>query len=192
MAGLRGLVQAMEDDLDWIEIHSRLAARARDWDEGGRPDNRLMSGPDIAAAKRLIETRRPTAPEMLPVQLDFIQVSEAHEQAQRSARERDLEERRRLAEDALAQSRRVVRLTRAFLAGALVLLGLAAGAGWFAWKQREQSVQAATEASIRQVRGATRGAKRGGSSTNDARSPNHAIRPARGGCARHSRPAGRW
>src|SRR5262245_30853257 len=105
MAGLRGLVQALEDDLDWIEAHSRLATRARDWDEGGRSTNRLMSGPDIAAAKQLVETRKPSAPVMLPVQLDFIQASEAHEAAQRSERERDLEDRRRLAEEALAQSR---------------------------------------------------------------------------------------
>src|SRR5262249_51360226 len=60
MVGLRGLVQALEDDLGWIEGHSRLATRARDWDEGGRPANRLLSGPDIAAAKLLVETRKPT------------------------------------------------------------------------------------------------------------------------------------
>ncbi len=109
MAGLRGLVQALEDDVEWIDAHSRLAARARDWEEGGRPSNRLMSGADIAAAKRLIETRKPAAPPMLPVQLDFIQASEAHERAQTSQRERELDERRKLAEEALAQSRRAVR-----------------------------------------------------------------------------------
>jgi spore germination cell wall hydrolase CwlJ-like protein len=109
MAGLRGLVQALEDDLEWIEAHSRLANRARDWDEGGRATNRLMSGPDIAAAKRLIETRKVSAPPMLPVQLDFIQASKAHEAAQKSEREQELEEKRRLAEEALAQSRKAAK-----------------------------------------------------------------------------------
>ncbi len=140
MTGLRGLVQALEDDLDWIDAHSRLATRARDWDKDGRPANRLMSGSDIAAAKKLVETRKPTAPEMLPVQHDFIQASVAHEAAQASARERDLEERRRLAEEALAQSRRAERRTRLGLAVALALMLLATGLGGMAWWQRGESL----------------------------------------------------
>jgi hypothetical protein len=122
MAGLRGLVQALESDLAWIEAHSRLAIRARDWDEGGRAVNRLMSGADIAAAKALVETRKSSAPPMLPVQIDFIQASEAFEAAQRSERERDLEERNRLAEEALKQSRRAQRRTIAGFISASVLL----------------------------------------------------------------------
>ena len=74
-------------------------ARATGRRAGGR--SRLMSGPDIAAAKRLIETRKPTAPEMLAVQIDFIQSSERPKR-RRSERERELEERRGLAEEALA------------------------------------------------------------------------------------------
>lgn len=120
MWGLRGVEQALEDDLDWIEAHSRLAARARDWQEGGRPTNRLMSGPDIVAAKRLVETRKSTAPAMLPLQLDYLQASEVQEATQTSAREKELEERRRLAEAALAQSQQLVRRTK------LGLLALAA------------------------------------------------------------------
>jgi hypothetical protein len=144
MQGLRGLVQALEDDVEWIDAHSRLATRARDWDDGGRPSNRLMSGPDIAAAKQLIEMRKPSAPPMLPVQLDFIQASEAHEAAQSSERERELEEKRRLAETALAQSRRVVQRTRIGLAVAVALMVVA---GWFGYdstrKAREIEVQKA-------------------------------------------------
>jgi hypothetical protein len=60
-------VQALEVDLPWIDAHSRLATRARDWEEGGRATNRLMSGEDIVAAKRLVETRKSSAPEMLPL-----------------------------------------------------------------------------------------------------------------------------
>lgn len=95
MLGLRALVQALEDDLGWIDAHSRLANRARDWDQGGRTTNRLMSGPDVAAAKRLIEERKPTAPPMQDLQLDYIQASEAYETAQNSAREQKLERERR-------------------------------------------------------------------------------------------------
>ncbi len=137
MAGLRGLVEALETDHDWIERHSRLASRARDWDEGGRPTNRLMSGVDIKVAKQLVESRKPQSPPTLPVQMDFIQASEAHEAAQTTARERDLEERRRLAEEALAQSRKAELRTRAGLAAALVLALTAGLAGLYAWSQAE-------------------------------------------------------
>ena len=99
MKGLFDLIGALEADYDWIDRHNRLATLARDWDQGGRPANRLMSGADIAAAKSLVETRKPSAPPILPVQLDFIQSSEAHEAEQRSARERELAEREQLLKE---------------------------------------------------------------------------------------------
>lgn len=142
MAGLFGLVEALEADHEWIEKHSRLATRARDWDEGARPTNRLMSGPDIQTAKVLLETRKSSSPLMLPVQLDFIQASEAHEAAQTSARERELDARNQLTLEALKQSRRVVQRTRQLLAVAVVLATAASGGGWMAWtKQREAEAQ---------------------------------------------------
>jgi hypothetical protein len=146
MAGLRGLVQALEDDLEWIEAHSRLANRARDWDEGGRATNRLMSGPDIAAAKRLIETRKMSAPPMLPVQLDFIQASEVHEAAQKNAREQELQEKRRLAEEALAQSRKAERRTRVGLVAVVFLALVASGLGIWADTSRRAALVAQAEA----------------------------------------------
>ena len=56
------------------------------------------------AAKHLVETRNANAPEVLPVQLDFIQASERAEATQTTQREKDLEEKRRLAEDALRRA----------------------------------------------------------------------------------------
>lgn len=155
MAGLRGLVEALEADHEWIEAHSRLATRARDWDDGGRPTNRLMSGPDIVAAKRLVETRKSSAPSMLPVQLDFIQASEVEETARQSA------ERQRLEQMAAAQldrelalkdkevaqqreadaARRVVQRTRVGLFAALLLAGVAVCAGLFAFSERMVALQ---------------------------------------------------
>jgi TPR repeat protein len=91
--GLRNLQQALEDDHEWIEAHSRLAARARIWKEGNNRDqaNRdllLMSGDDIAAASRLIETRKAGAPPILSEHLEYIKASKAHKDvtAARTAR----------------------------------------------------------------------------------------------------------
>ena len=128
MLGRNGLVQALEDDLPWIDAHSRLATRARDWEDGERATIRLMSGADIAAAKRLVAERKPTAPPLLPVQLAFIQASEAHEATQTSNRERELEERERLLRTVLAR-------TRLGLAVSALLTVVALAAGAWAWNR---------------------------------------------------------
>jgi hypothetical protein len=49
--GLRELVAALNNDLDWLREHTRLLLRATEWEAGGHPANRLLSGGDIAAAK---------------------------------------------------------------------------------------------------------------------------------------------
>ena len=49
-SGLVGLVSALNTDLDWLREHTHYLQRATEWDAGGRPANRLLSGPDIATA----------------------------------------------------------------------------------------------------------------------------------------------
>jgi WD40 repeat protein len=106
MTGVRGLVSALETDLDWLREHTRLLARAREWDEGGRPVNRLLSGPDVTAAKALVDERKPDAPPMLPLQLDFLKASEDNEAAKADAARAELAERERLVKQAeIAQAR---------------------------------------------------------------------------------------
>jgi len=150
ITGLRSLVEALEADHVWIEAHSRLAARARDWDEGGRPNNRLMQGSDIVAAKGLVESRKIGAPEVRPVQLDFIRASEASEVAQQNNRERELVEKRRQAEEALRLSQRVVHRTKIGLATALLFAGLALWFGYESKRSAEQAQRTTREAQISQ------------------------------------------
>src|SRR5215475_2994344 len=50
-AGLLDLVEGLKTDLEWLREHTRLLQRATEWEAGGRPRNRLLSGGDIAAAK---------------------------------------------------------------------------------------------------------------------------------------------
>jgi len=92
MTNLKRLVQALEDDLDWLREHTRLLTRAREWDEVGRPINRLLSGADIATAKALVDARKPNAPPMLPLQLDFLAASEQADTERKSAERLRLEE----------------------------------------------------------------------------------------------------
>src|SRR5262245_51650555 len=48
---LANLVAVLNTDFEWVREHTRYLQRAREWDAGGRPANRLLSGDDIAEAK---------------------------------------------------------------------------------------------------------------------------------------------
>ena len=77
--GLVQLASALNTDLDWLREHTRYLQRATEWDAGGRPANRLLSGPDIASAKAWAARRPKNAPEPTALQLDFIKASEAED-----------------------------------------------------------------------------------------------------------------
>jgi hypothetical protein len=75
-SGLTRLVEALNTDLEWLREHTRYLLRATEWDVGGRAENRLLSGNDIAAAKAWAARRPNGAPELTTLQLDFIRTSE--------------------------------------------------------------------------------------------------------------------
>ncbi|MCB1738804.1 MAG: toll/interleukin-1 receptor domain-containing protein [Gammaproteobacteria bacterium] len=152
MAGLTALVRALNTDVAWLREHTRYQGLARSWDQAGRPDNRLLSGSDVATAKRWASERPKDAPEITALHLDYIRASEAVEAARANA------ERQRLAEvdaaqraraDALGQleqatvakleaSRRLVRRTVALaVVGILLVLALAGAMGLYArWQAK--------------------------------------------------------
>jgi TPR repeat protein len=105
--GLAKLVTALNTDLDWLREHTRLLQRASEWEAGGKPANRLLSGADITAAKAWAARRPKDAPELTPLHLDFIRASELEEEARRNT------ERQQLAEMAAAQTERAKALTAA-------------------------------------------------------------------------------
>jgi hypothetical protein len=61
--GLAKLVAALNTDFDWLREHTRYLQRATEWDAGGRPENRLLSGNDILEAKAWAARRPKGAPE---------------------------------------------------------------------------------------------------------------------------------
>jgi hypothetical protein len=179
-SGLALLVKALNTDLDWLREHTRYLQRATEWDTGGRPASRLLSGPDIASAKAWAARRPKDAPAATPLQLDFIKASETDEIRQQSveaqrlqeiseaqaAREKalaDREKAQQLEAEArkseaeaqkreAAEARRVAQRTMAGLAAALVL---AVVAGWFAWtanQQRDVALEATRTANMQRDR----------------------------------------
>jgi WD40 repeat protein len=170
--GLVGLVTALNTDLDWLREHTRYLQRASEWAAGPPPrsTNRLLSGPDIEAAKAW-EARRPkSAPEPTALQREFIKASEAEALRQMSAEAQRLKEMaeaqderaRALAEreaaqareaeaqkreveaqkQAAAEAKRVASRTRLGFVVAMVLAGFAA---WFAWNAHQQRTEAENE-----------------------------------------------
>src|SRR5262245_31329805 len=90
--GLNSLVAALNTDFDWLREHTRYLQRATEWDRGGRPANRLLSGDDIAEAKAWAARRPKNAPEPTALHLDFILASEEEAEARSNAHRKQLEE----------------------------------------------------------------------------------------------------
>lgn len=144
--GLVRLVTALNTDLDWLQEHTRLLVRASEWASAGRPENRLISGNDIAAAKAWAARRPKGAPEPTDMHLDYIRASEEAEKARMSAERQRIEETARfqaereaaLGKAEIAQqekeeaSRRLVRRTYTGMAVAALLTITSLGAGLFA------------------------------------------------------------
>jgi hypothetical protein len=99
--GLTRLTRALNTDLDWLREHTRLLQRATEWEAGDRPENRLLSGGDIATAKAWAARWPKDEPEPTPLHLDFIRTSEEAEASRHNA------ERRRCERPAQASEARV-------------------------------------------------------------------------------------
>ena len=90
-AGLARLAEALNTDFEWLREHTRYLQRATEWDGGGRPANRLLSGDDIAEAKAWAARRPKNAPEPTALHLDFIRASEEEAEARSSAQRKQFE-----------------------------------------------------------------------------------------------------
>jgi TPR repeat protein len=89
--GLAKLVAALNTDFEWLREHTRYLQRATEWDRGGRPANRLLSGDDIAEAKAWVARRPKNAPAPTTLHLDFIRASEEEAEARLSEQRKQLE-----------------------------------------------------------------------------------------------------
>jgi TPR repeat protein len=154
--GLANLITALNTDFDWLREHTRYLQRAIEWDTGGRPANRLLSGNDILEAKAWAAARPKSAPEPTALQLDFIRASEEEAEARLSEQRKQLDamaaaqaEREKAlheAEQALKQAadaqRRRTRIRNIAL---LATSGLAAVAVLFALLANQQRITADKE-----------------------------------------------
>jgi len=160
--GLANLVTALNTDFDWLREHTRYLQRAIEWDTGGRPANRLLSGDDIRSAKAWAAARPKTAPEPTALQLDFIRASEEEAEARLSEQRKQLEamaaaqaEREKAlhaAEEAQRKQATMAKVRNIALVLVSIFAVLAALLGWRAEQQRrvaeEQRAVAEGERSV--------------------------------------------
>jgi TPR repeat protein len=153
--GLAKLIAALNTNLDWLREHTRYLQHAIEWDRGGRPANRLLSGNDIAEAEAWAARRPKNAPELTALHLDFIRASEEEAEARLSTQRKQLEamaaaqaEREtalRQAEEAQRKRAMMARIRNIALLAVSILALLAVVLAWLAEQQRmaakEQSEQ---------------------------------------------------
>ncbi len=125
------VVRALETEIDFVRLHTRLLGRARGWDSGGRKVSALLRGDDLRRAEEWL-TRSATGlrPAPTDLQLEFVQAS-------RTARRR----RQRLT---VATS-----LTVAAVAAALAVFAFISRAE--AQRQRDEAVRQSRLALSRQL-----------------------------------------
>jgi hypothetical protein len=153
ISGLKALVAALNTDIGWVREHTRLLARALEWENAKRVENRMLTGSDIAAAKNWAACRPKGAPELTVHHLEFIRASEEAETARKDALARQQEERARLlkeaeiaaeeraraldrAEEALRVTTRLQRRQSIAAAAAFVILSLGGWWGYGLYKER--------------------------------------------------------
>src|SRR5262245_27993938 len=142
--GLAKLIAALNTDFDWLREHTRYLQRATEWDRGGRPANRLLSGDDIAEARAWAVRHPKSAPEPTALHLDFIRASEEEAAARLSAQRKQLEavaaaqaergEALKKAEDA-QRKRATIRNVALFVVTILAVVALMLG--WRAERLRQ-------------------------------------------------------
>ena len=79
-----------------LREHTRYLQRATEWDSGGRPANRLLSGADIELANAWAARRPKEAPAPTALHLDFIRASEEAERRRLAEIEAAKDEREKL------------------------------------------------------------------------------------------------
>lgn len=167
IGGLKALAAALNTDLPWLREHTRLLTRALEWERASRVENRMLSGTDVAEAKRWAAQRPKGAPQLTSLHMEYIRASEEAEKARDDALLRQNEERAELLKEAeIAAQERVEALTKAEAAlkvtatlqrrqavvSALAIIFLTA-AGWWGYGIFKERMTVRLEANREDIRG---------------------------------------
>lgn len=107
------IIRAAQLDTDWVDEHTRLLMRAREWRATDLSRSMLLRGKDLRSVRRIVDSTQATEPSVTALQKDFVAASVSWQHTRRIAG---------------------VCATLAVLA--------VVGAGLIAWEQRQDAVAA--------------------------------------------------
>ncbi|NNE24373.1 MAG: TIR domain-containing protein [Rhizobiales bacterium] len=143
MEGLKALVGLLPTDIGWLQYHTALSVRARQWDSAGRPDSHLLTAEETSGAKNWTVARPEHAPKPSDLHLDFIAASEAGGTAPVTTTDADdaqvADEEAQAAATAPEQAAQSLKKANKFYAIISILLAIVAGlAAWQAWVSQQK------------------------------------------------------
>ncbi|MEO0988090.1 MAG: TIR domain-containing protein, partial [Cyanobacteria bacterium J06639_14] len=143
--GFKGLLAALDQDLDYVRTHTRLLVRALEWDRHGRDASYLLRGTDLERANHYLAQGKDQEPRPSALHHQYVLASV---EVEATVRDAELEHQKQI----LAGQRRWLQLITAasILAGAL---GLAS------WGLSHQAQQAQLRAEQAQLKALTQSSK---------------------------------
>lgn len=93
-AGVAQLVRALNTDLDWVRMHTRLLDRARQWQFKGKPASELLVAQALQDAEQWLADQPASAEAPTPVHQAYIKASRDEERLQQERSVAEAEQRR--------------------------------------------------------------------------------------------------
>jgi hypothetical protein len=73
------LTRAVDTDLEWVQAHTRLLVRAREWERNGRDVSYVLAGSDLEVSEQWLVRARRLEPKPTDLQLDYLAASRVEE-----------------------------------------------------------------------------------------------------------------
>jgi WD40 repeat protein len=74
-SGFAALIKALDTDLAWVQTHTRLLTRAKEWERQGRERSFLLRGRDLGDAEQWRTRSAEHEPKPTPLQIQYVLVS---------------------------------------------------------------------------------------------------------------------
>jgi WD40 repeat protein len=74
-AGVSELLRTLETDLEWVEAHTRLLTRAKEWEREGKERSFLLRGKDLGEAEQMVAKSADREPKLTALQSEYILAS---------------------------------------------------------------------------------------------------------------------
>ena len=136
--GFKGLLEALDQDLDYVRTHTRLLVRALEWDRNDRDGSYLLRGADLERANRYLAQGKDQEPRPTALHHQYVITSAEAEAAVRDA---ELQKQR----IAFAAQRRWLQLVTA-----VSILAVAMGiTSWGLYRQAQRAQKLAEQAELK-------------------------------------------